>query len=181
MSGKKSITTGVGDKGMTLLFSGEQVPKDSPRCGVIGDIDELVSVLGVARCHANYPEVKEAVLELQRELFVVGAEIATTEDYLEKLDKRVDEAMLRDLDDRRHMVENQVTVPDGFLIPGNTASSAYLDQARSIARRCERGIVALSRPGGLHNEDLLVWINRVSDYLWLLARLEEETQTPVKE
>jgi cob(I)alamin adenosyltransferase len=74
---KSSITTKVGDRGTTFLFSGEEVFKDSPRTETYGDVDELVSVLGVARCQSVQTEVRDTLLEIQRDLFLAGAELAT--------------------------------------------------------------------------------------------------------
>ena len=180
---KPSITTRVGDKGTTFLFSGEEVFKDSPRTDTYGDVDELVSVLGVARCHAAHPDVQVALLDVQRELFTVGAELATAIDHLEGLKQRIDEKALHAFEQRRIALESRIAMPDGFVIPGGSGSagSAHIDHARTIARRLERKSVTLSRSGLITNHSLLIWLNRLSDYLWLLARLEEGESLSLKE
>lgn len=180
---KPSITTKVGDKGTTFLFSGEEVFKDSPRTETYGDVDELVSVLGVARCHALQAEVRDLLLDLQRELFTVGAELATAIDHVDLLKHRIDESGLKSFESRRNALEARVTMPDGFIIPGGSGSvaSAHIDHARTIARRLERKTVSLARSGLVANPHLLVWMNRLSDYLWLLARLEEGRSLSLKE
>jgi cob(I)alamin adenosyltransferase len=173
MSERKSITTGVGDRGKTRLYSSEEVPKDSPRPEACGDLDELVSVLGIARCHVVNADAGEGVRWLQRKLFVVAAEVATTPVKLHSLAERIDEAALAEFDERRVAAERRVTVPEGFVLPGVTWGAAHLDHARAVARRAERRVVALYHAGLVENVRLLVWMNRLSDYLWLLARLEE--------
>lgn len=180
---KPTITTKVGDKGTTFLFSGEEVFKDSPRTETYGVLDELVSVLGVARCHATHPELGASILEVQRELFTVGAELATAIDHVGMLKHRIDAAALAAFEQRRDRLEERVTMPDGFIVPGGSGSkaAAHLDHARAIARHLERRAVSLSRAGLTANPHLLVWVNRLSDYLWLLARLEEGTPLTLKD
>jgi cob(I)alamin adenosyltransferase len=173
-----SITTRVGDKGTTLLFSGERVAKDSPRTEAYGDLDELVSVLGVARCHAR--RSAKDILKLQRELFVVGSELATSQKFVKLLAERVDAGMLADFEKRRETLEAQIKMPDGFIIPGGSLAGAHLDHARTIARRLERKVVGLQRRRLVKNKHLRVWLNRLSDYLWLLARHEEGKATVLK-
>lgn len=157
---------------MTRLFSGEEVSKDSPRPEACGDIDELVSALGLARVHVQKDDVREAILYLQRSLFTVAAEVATSRGKLDLLKKRVGAAMVRELDGKRTALERRIRAPDGFIIPGGSPGAAHLDYARAVARRCERKVVALAG-GEIPDECLLVWMNRLSDYLWLLARREE--------
>jgi cob(I)alamin adenosyltransferase len=183
MSKTQSITTKVGDRGTTFLFSGEEVPKDSPRTEAYGDLDELVSVLGVARCHALNEHVGESLLALQRDLFTAGAELATAIDHVDLLKQRVDEAALRAFEARRDELEKRIEMPDGFIIPGGSGSlaAAHIDHARTIARRVERKAVTLSRANLICNPHLLVWLNRLSDYLWLLARFEEGRSLSLKD
>lgn len=166
----------MGDKGKTRLFSGEWVWKDSPRPDAYGDIDELVSCLGVARVCAQTREAQGAILGLQRALFVVGAELAVTPGKARRLARRVGPEMVAILDRRRAALEARVELPHGFIMPGENPGAACLDFARAIARRAERKIVGLARRGQIRNPHLLVWMNRLSDYLWLLARHEEQAR-----
>jgi cob(I)alamin adenosyltransferase len=181
MSPGSSITTRIGDKGTTQLFSGETVSKNCSRTNAYGDLDELVSVLGVARAMTSKPDVAQTLITLQRKLFVVGAELATTPDALALLGQRVDEAMLAELDAARDALEERLPPPTGFILPGGTPAAAHIDLARSIARRCERKAVGLRDAGELDNSFLIVWLNRLSDYLWLLARWEEGGATLPKD
>ncbi len=169
---RRSITTGAGDRGMTRLFSGEEVSKGSQRPEACGDVDELVSALGLARAHVRKDEVRDAILHLQRSLFTVAAEVATSRGKIGLLAERVDAAMVQDLDRKRATLEQRIKMPSGFIIPGGSVGAAHLDYARAVARRCERRVVALAG-GEIPDEHLLVWMNRLSDYLWLLARQEE--------
>lgn len=159
---------------MTRLFSGEAVWKDSPRPDAGGTIDELVSLLGVARVRARTREARGAILGIQRALFVVAAELATTPRKAGLLRRRVNAEMVAVLDRRRAELEARIDLPHGFVIPGDDAGAACLDVARAVARRAERKIVSLSRRGQVRNQHLLVWMNRLSDYLWLLARSEQK-------
>ncbi|HMO50128.1 MAG TPA: cob(I)yrinic acid a,c-diamide adenosyltransferase [Kiritimatiellia bacterium] len=175
-----SITTKVGDHGTTFLFSGEEVAKDCPRTEAYGDIDELVSILGIARAQSEKPEVRETVFWIQVELFVVATELATETSSLALVRERMDARRVASLDERRERLERQITMPRGFIIPGGTLAAAVIDHARTVARRCERKAVGLARSGMIDNPDLLIWLNRLSDFLWLLARFEEGEATVLK-
>ncbi len=177
MAKVKSITTKKGDKGNSRLFSGEEVPKNSPRLEAYGDIDELVSLLGIARFHSKKKETKEALLYIQRSLFTVASELATTKEKLSRLPHRVNEKMLEILDLKRDVLETNTKIPEGFVIPGDSLATAHIEHARTIARRCERKIVGLLQDKIIDNDVLLVWFNRLSDYLYLLARQEEDHPT----
>lgn len=170
----RSITTKTGDRGTTRLFSGEEVPKHASRVEALGTVDETVSALGVARAAAQRIETRDAIRQVQKDLFAVGAEIATSLDALDLLSRRVDDALLADLEARRDRLEAQTPWPQGFVVPGANPASAHIDHARAVARRLERRVTSLVDEGVIANRTLLVWMNRLSDYLWLLARSEEE-------
>lgn len=177
----RSITTKIGDQGTTRLFSGEEVSKDSPRTDAYGDMDELVSVLGIARSVATRKDVRDRLEQIQRDLFIAGAELATSLEHAHLLEKRMDEAMVRDIDRKRKVVEGKIRMPRGFILPGATSAAAHIDHARTIARRCERKVVGLLEAGLIENRPMIIWFNRLSDYLWLLARLEEGERTQPKD
>lgn len=171
-----SISTRQGDQGFTRLYSGEQVPKHDPRVQLCGELDELNCVLGLARCHCPQPDTAAELLALQRLLFVFGAEAATSPAQLGRLQQRLDAAALAWLETRCAALSARPR-PAGFVVPGSNPPSAWLDLARSVARRCERSLVPLIHGGQLHNPHLLPWLNRLSDYLYLLARAAEERPT----
>ncbi len=180
-SNPQSITTRTGDQGKTRLFSGEEVSKKSPRTDAYGDLDELVSILGVARSLSENDEVSSAVLVLQRQLFLAGAEMATSGKSTGLLKGRIGQGHIEDIDKRLESLESRIRMPGGFIIPGGTPSAANLDLSRSVVRRVERRAVGLKEDGKLDNDALLIWLNRLSDYLWLLARLEEGGRTICKD
>jgi cob(I)alamin adenosyltransferase len=173
MKTRNSVAVGGGDRGMTKLFSGERVPKNSERTDAFGDLDELVSILGVARASSRHAEVREAILDIQRNLFVIGSELATSADKVKRLLVRVDAAMVGELDRKYRELQSRMKPLHGFIIPGGNSSAAHIDLARAIARRSERKVAGLVLSRAVRNQLLLVWMNRLSNYLWLLARLEE--------
>ncbi|MFA5060180.1 MAG: cob(I)yrinic acid a,c-diamide adenosyltransferase [Candidatus Omnitrophota bacterium] len=176
-----SITTKQGDEGFSRLFSGEKVLKNSPRLDAYGDIDELVSLLGIARNYVKNKEAKKDILYIQKSLFVAASELATTAKKLSRLPQRLDERMLSVLDEKRSCLEAKTKIPKGFIVPASTLSAAYLDYARAVSRRCERKIVTLLKNKTIQNKVLLIWFNRLSDYLYLLARREEPKSLLVKD
>lgn len=181
MPSRIKITTKRGDQGESSLFSGERVRKDSPRLDAVGDLDELVSVLGIARHHVKNEKTKDAILWLQRSLFTVGSELATTRGKLKKLSKRVDQSWVKEIEQRMESLCLEITIPKGFVVPGGCFSGAHLDHARAVARRCERKAAGLLKEKEIDNAFVLVWLNRLSDYLYLMARREEDKPIDVQE
>lgn len=177
---KKSITTKVGDEGETFLYSGEKVMKNSPRPMAYGDMDELVSVLGIARCMCKREGVSEEIMYVQKELFKAASEIATTEGKLNDLKDRIDEKMLSLIEEKKNRLEEKTDIPQGFIIPCGSIASSHIDHARTICRRCERRVVDLFDKGIIKNKIMIIWFNRLSDYLYLLARYEEGDKTVLK-
>jgi cob(I)alamin adenosyltransferase len=185
---RSAVATGKGDDGTTgLLFGGPaRIPKDDPRAEAYGTIDEAVAALGVARAElgavpADAPgrELADLLLRLQRELFVVGAELATDSDSRHRLEdgvSRVSEAMLNALEATLGDVESRVAMPRMFVVPGETRPAAALELARAILRRAERRAVTLRRAGLLEGEWLLPYLNRLADLLWVLARSDEQAE-----
>ncbi len=168
-----SVTTGRGDNGSTRLCSGETVSKSDPRIEALGDLDELASVLGVARAHGLSARSAAAVEALQRLLFDAGSEVATTPGAAPSRAERIDAAALASIDALRRELEAGGSTPRGFVLSGTTGAGAHLDHARSVARRVERRVAALSASGAVANDHLSAWLNRLSDVLWLMARAEE--------
>jgi len=169
------IYTKKGDDGTTGLLYGGRVHKDDVRTEAYGTLDETVSALGIARAGGLVPRVEEIVVRIQREMFVVGAELATHEDNAGKLTEGVSkvtpamtEAAERDID----ALLEEHPLPEEFLLPGETLGSAGLDLARTIVRRAERLVVTMKRETVI-SEDLLRYMNRVSDLLYACARYEE--------
>jgi cob(I)alamin adenosyltransferase len=172
-----SITTKTGDTGKTRLFSGEKISKNAPQTQAYGDIDELVSILGIVRASSSDSRLGTDIMTLQTQLFTVGAELATTPSNITKLTQRIDMAIVAEMDAKCQTLESQIIMPKTFILPGGTLTAAYIDMARAVSRRCERQIVALHDAQLIDNAHMLIWINRVSDYLWLLARYHEGHHT----
>jgi cob(I)alamin adenosyltransferase len=186
-----AVATGRGDDGSTgLLYGGARIQKDDPRTEAYGTIDEAVAALGLARAGLGLKEeygvlspalrpLRELVLRFQRELFVVGAELATNPDAWSRLEDgrtRVSAAMVSGVEDTLADLESHVTMPTEFVVPGETPTSAALELARTILRRAERRAVGLARQGLLPGPHLLPYLNRLADLLWVLARAAEQAE-----
>jgi cob(I)alamin adenosyltransferase len=172
-----SIVTRGGDAGETGLLYGGRVPKDDLHTEAYGSLDEAISALGLARALTADAARAERLLALQRELFTVGAELATgrgQRHHLERHFATVDAAMVDALEAEVHELERRVPLPRSFVIPGGTAPAAALDMARTLVRRAERRSVALHRAGELDNPEVLRYLNRCSDLLFMLAREAEQ-------
>ena len=170
------IYTRGGDDGMTGLLYGGRVPKDDPRTSVYGTLDEVVSALGIARAAGLVDRVEAAVVRIQRQMFVVGAQLATQEKNQDKLTpgvSRVTSEMTGEAEAEIDALVAEHPLPDEFILPGETAGSAGLDLARTIVRRAEREAVALDRQDLVPDPEILRYLNRVSDLLYALARYEE--------
>ncbi|MBW3593969.1 MAG: cob(I)yrinic acid a,c-diamide adenosyltransferase, partial [Actinobacteria bacterium] len=165
-----------GDDGTTGLLYGGRVPKDDLRTAVYGTLDETVSALGIARAGGLVPEVEDIVVRVQREMFVVGAQLATAEANQSKLEEGVSKitpAMTEQAEaDIDRLLEMHPLRPE-FILPGETMGSAGLDLARSTIRRAEREAVAMNRHGLVPDDEILRYLNRVSDLLFALARFQE--------
>lgn len=176
-----SISTRRGDDGQTDLMFGRRISKCDPRVSTYGRLDEVNALLGLARVDASHPLVLERIASIQRDLVLVMGELATHEDdwagYRDRGRNTVDEAMLADLDTLVHCLEQEYGISfKRWAVPGaaGNRSGATLDVARTVVRHAERAIVALDEAGKLLNPMLLRWVNRLSDVLWLLSRLEEQ-------
>ena len=185
MSGGSIVTRG-GDSGETSLLYGGRVPKDDLHTEAYGALDEAISALGLARASlvlAGDVAFAERILALQRELFTVGAELATGRGdhaLLEKHFATVTPEMVDALEREVHDLEARVPLPKAFVIPGGTVPAAALDMARTLVRRAERRAVGLRRAGELENPEVLRYLNRCSDLLFMLARQAEPGATTEK-
>jgi cob(I)alamin adenosyltransferase len=170
------IYTKRGDDGTTGLLYGGRVDKDDIRTEVYGTLDETVSALGIARAGGLSPRVEEIVVRIQREMFVVGAQLATAEGNQGKLQVGVSKVAPEMVDQAEHEIDallEEHPLPQEFVLPGETMASAGLDLARSTIRRAERQAVRMSKAGLVSDEVVLRYLNRVSDLLFALARYEE--------
>lgn len=162
----KSISTKQGDGGQTTLIGGQRVSKSSLRVEVCGSLDELNSALGLARSFCEEGDINNLVKNIQQELFIVGTSLAqrTTQNLVTSL-------MVEKLTDQVYHIEciDNIMTSD-WAIAGEHPSSATFDLARTICRRAERNIVHLQETGEEIEAQILPYMNRLSDLLWLLAR-----------
>jgi cob(I)alamin adenosyltransferase len=170
------IYTKKGDDGTTGLLYGGRVAKDDLRTGVYGTLDEVVAHLGIARAAGLSPRGDEIVLRLQREMFVVGAQLATAAENQKKLKEGVSRVTPQMTQQAENDIDDLVAehpLPQEFVLPGEELGAAALDVARSVARRAERQAVSMNREGLVPDAEILSYLNRISDLLFALARYEE--------
>ncbi len=169
------ISTGKGDDGTTGLLFGGRVQKDDTGPEAYGTVDEAVSALGVARSLAE-GETAERLLQIQRDLFVAGAELATAAANRRKLEPGatlVDADMVGRIEEWTEDLERSVDLPPEFIVPGGAPLAAALDMARAVIRRAERRVVSHLNSAGIEDSRVLVYLNRLADFVFLLARAEE--------
>ncbi|MDP9329743.1 MAG: cob(I)yrinic acid a,c-diamide adenosyltransferase [Actinomycetota bacterium] len=175
------IYTKTGDDGTTGLLYGGRVPKDDLATEAYGTTDEAVAALGVARALCDDEAMRTDILALQRELFVVGADLATNPKKRKKLEAGVSlvtDKMVARLERRIDDLVTARPLPEVFVVPGANPTSAALDVARSVVRRAERQVVAMERAQREVNPDVRRYLNRLSDLLFVLARWQAGEAEP---
>lgn len=164
---KKSVTTGKGDGGYTMMWANEIVSKSDDKIECLGKIDELISWIGVCREYTN--KLKSFNLKLiQEKLTEINGEIIGSP-------KRVtDNTIVRHLEVVLNHLENQVTIPNHWFYAGKNKASSYLNYARALTRECERKLVGLMNKGEFENRNAQIYLNRLSDYFYLLSLYEDQ-------
>ena len=167
------IYTRTGDTGETGLFGGGRVAKDNARVAAYGDADELNSALGVARATEPAAMFDPELEAIQRDLFSIGGQLATPDP--EKVRAALEKAILsssriRELESAIDAADAELPPLRAFVLPAGTPKAAALHLARTVCRRAERSVVTLARSEEVP-ELFLVYLNRLSDYLFTLARL----------
>src|SRR5664280_2554589 len=172
-----SIATKTGDDGMTALMYGRRVTKNDPCAEACGAVDELNAALGLARASAKHDFVRNHLLAIQKDLIVLMGEAGVaTEDlprYVKDGYSLVTPEMTAKLDALVRELEAQKTNFKGWATPGETLNAATLDTARTVCRRAERRVYALKESGELRNAEVVIYLNRLGDLLWLFARWVE--------
>ncbi|MDP9371950.1 MAG: cob(I)yrinic acid a,c-diamide adenosyltransferase [Chloroflexota bacterium] len=163
----------VGDTGDTDLLGGALVHKWDLRPETYSTIDEATSALGLARALATEPAVREAIHDVQQDLHQLMAELATPVEDEARLGFRVTDEHIAKIERRLEEAKGRVAIGNQFIIPGATVPGAALDLARTIVRRAERDAARLAHEGGVANPAILRYLNRLSDLVFVLARLEE--------
>jgi cob(I)alamin adenosyltransferase len=175
-SSKKRIYTKRGDEGETGLLYGGRVSKNNPHAEAYGITDEAVSAMGLARALSQDERVKETLRELQRELFTVAAEMATDPERYDLFNQHfrpVTPEMVTSIEELIDGLERDMEMPNSFVLPGGSPASAAIDMARCIVRTAERRVVALKELGKLANPEVLRYMNRLGDLLFVLARYQD--------
>jgi cob(I)alamin adenosyltransferase len=177
-----SITTKNGDDGTTQLMYGRRVPKTHPRIEACGAVDELNAALGVAHASVRHDFVRNNLLLIQKDLIMLMGELSVQPEdlarYVKDGYKLVTPTMTGMLDALVGEIEGQKVVPQGWATPGATSPGATLDLARTVCRRAERRVCMLKDSDELKNAEILIYLNRLSDLLWLFARwLEAKAET----
>jgi cob(I)alamin adenosyltransferase len=176
-----SIATRTGDQGTTGMMYNRRASKCHPRVEALGCVDELNAALGLARATCPQSFLHERLLAVQQQLVVIMGELATA---VEDLPRYVMDGfalttpeLTVHLDKLMAELESSQAPFHGWAIPGGSACSATLDVARTVCRRAERRVCALHEQQQLRNQEIIIYLNRLSDVLWLLAR-RSEAQTP---
>jgi cob(I)alamin adenosyltransferase len=172
------IYTRKGDDGTTGLWYGGRVQKSDIRPEAYGSVDEAASELGLCRAAArDNQELYDDILQIQNELFVAGAELATAPEAAGRLEdgiSKVTQAMVDNLETVIDRYMDRVDLPPKFVIPGGTELSARLDVARTAVRRAERRVSAMRESGQLPDDTVLRYLNRASDAIYAMARFADE-------
>lgn len=173
-----SIVTKTGDQGTTALMYSRRVAKSHPRIEACGAVDELNAALGLARATAEAPFVRDNLASIQADLITLMGELATATEDLPRFRKdgyrQVTPVLTARLETLVSTIESQTLANEGWATPGASLPSATLEVARAVCRRSERRVSALLDSKQLENQEILVFLNRLSDLLWLLARWSEQ-------
>lgn len=170
------VYTRRGDDGETGLLFGGRIQKNDERCEAYGTVDTSVSAMGLARALCQDEWIKEVLLGVQRDMFVVGSELATDPSEYERLRSTFDVVsadMVTNLEGLIDKVDEQIDLPSAFIVPGSSPGSGALDLARSIVRESERRVVGLQEINAPPNTNIVRYLNRLSDLLFMLARFED--------
>ena len=170
----KSVVTKLGDKGETYLYCGSKVSKDDVRVEACGVLDELSSWLGLVRASFKSKKEKNIIQATQKDLFIIGAEISTKNDNYKKYKVKINNDNILYLKEQIDILEKNSNKINCFCLVGQNKISSYLDIARTIARRVERRVTTLNKKKLLKNKYILIYLNRLSDFLYLLARSKEK-------
>ena len=169
------VYTKNGDKGTTTLYGGSKVKKSSPRVEAYGAVDEANTFIGVAACYINNEELQALLRICQNKLFIIGAELASDERGKRMLKERIIAVDAEQLEKLIDAFSAGLEDSSPFQLPGRTVRSAHLHVARTAVRRAERRIFAIKEEAGVSN-DVVVYMNRLSDFLFIMTRVVDEME-----
>ena len=164
------IYTRTGDDGQTVLVNGQRVAKHAKRPAAFGEIDELNSVIGITRNFVNDPEIDMMLARIQNDLFDLGADLATPEMEEDTSCLRITKIQVKRIEKEIDVLNSDLTDLSSFILPGGSSLSSWLHFARTVARRAEREIASLAAEEPI-NKFAMHFINRLSDHLFVLARV----------
>ncbi len=167
-----------GDEGFTSLLGGQRIPKSDDRPEAYGTLDEATSALGLGRASACKARTREIILEVQKDLVLLGAELATVPEDSPRFDYRITSRQVERLEKWISDLQAEVKLSPEFIYPGGTVSGAAIDLARTMVRRAERKTVVLLHRKFIRNPEVLRFLNRLADLLFVLARYEEAPPPP---
>jgi cob(I)alamin adenosyltransferase len=170
------VTTGTGDAGYTSLLGEQRVPKYDVRPDTFGTVDEATSALGLARAATADQRIRDVILHMQRDLYVLMAELATPPENLAAVGMRMTADHVAWLERTEEELKAEVAIANKFVIPGDSLDGAALDLARTIIRRAERMTAKLMHEGIIANAESVRYLNRLSDVVFILARDLEAKQ-----
>jgi len=176
MSDNPKIYTKQGDGGNTSLFMGGVVSKSHLRIETCGSLDNAVSAIGLARSLSQNSEITTLLLDLQHDLFTISAEVSSVEDLKHHKTRilTIDESHVIKLEKKMDEFRNEIDISREFVLPGGSPGSAAIDLSRALVRSSERKIVEFNESGELKNQQIIKYINRLSDLLFVMARLEDK-------
>lgn len=165
--------TGKGDDGTTGLLGEPRVPKYHPRPAAYGELDEASAALGLARSLASAEETRNLLVDIQRDLYHIMAEVAATKEQAPRF-RSLGEDRVDWLEREIERLGREISIPRGFVLGGDSPPGAALDLARTIVRRAERSVVQLAHEGELNSPPLLAYLNRLSSLCFVLALWENQ-------
>jgi cob(I)alamin adenosyltransferase len=163
-----------GDRGHTSLIGGQRVPKSGPRPEAYGTLDEAASALGLAKASATKEKTREIITRIQKDLLVLGAELATSPEDRGEFPARITTDHADSLERLIAELQDTVAIKKEFILPGETLSGAAIDLSRAMIRRAERRAVLLFQEKIIANGEVLRFLNRLADLLFVLGRFEEK-------
>ena len=164
------IYTKTGDTGETGLFGGTRVPKDAMRVEACGTVDELNACIGFIRSQVQDTEIDAILHRIQNQLFNIGADLATLETHPKAASLRIPPTFTPELEREIDRLEAELPPLKNFILPGGSVGGAAVHLARTVCRRAERCVASLTREETV-NPEVLIYLNRLSDLLFVLARV----------
>tara|TARA_B100001115_G_C15828306_1_gene412834 strand:- start:613 stop:1164 length:552 start_codon:yes stop_codon:yes gene_type:complete len=167
------IYTKNGDEGETNLFLGGKLSKNNIRVEAFGTVDELVSSIGFAKTFSEKEDIIDILEMLQHSLFKIGAELSSDSNKTDKIINVITEKDVKEIESIIDSITEKIDLGNEFIMPGTSSSSAAIDISRTVARRLERIVVSINSNEKI-NKNILIFLNRISDLLFVIGRYEDE-------